>query len=175
MNWDGFERKKSDGGFESDHVVLKDCNNNELDLFWFVHEVVVQADGCDCFCFSKKDCPDVYAFLTDLAKQIEGVDKHVCDGFVKNGSFVWHNMSRAWDRPFEEEAGFAAKLCGEAVEIKFFPGLHGFGHINSNNKFFISLGGPDGFVEPHQSISNIFAMKLNELLDLVPCEEEKQR
>ena len=169
----GIKKELTDNNMESDHIIIKDSNNNEFEIFWFSHEVIINSKN-NHFEFLKKDKPELFNFLTKFAKQVELTNNLAGGQFVENNKFTWHHMSRAWDRAFEEEAGFTATLNKDSIEINFFPSLNKFESINSNKNFFISMGGPDGFVEPYQSISNLFAQTLNILIHKIPCESENQ-
>ena len=167
----GFEKIKSDNNMESDHIVIKDILNKELEMFWFGHEVIISSNDNE-FTFTKAQNVNIYDFLSQLGNQLSVADKASGGDFFENNTFTWHNLSRAWDRPFEEEAGFFAKLESNSIKINFFPAKNKFRFINSNNNFFISMGGPDGFVQPYQSITNIFTSALNILLTEIPYKEE---
>ena len=169
MKLKNVEKTKSTNSMESDHIVFVDDFKNQLELFWWGHEVILLAREKSSFKFSKEKNLDVYNFLCKFAKQLESENKNAGGEFIKDNKFTWHHMSRAWDRPFEDEAGFVAKLNENDVEINFFPAK--YKTIKGLNKNFISMGGPDGYLEPHQSISTLFALTLNKLLSVAPILE----
>lgn len=172
MMLNGFQKKKSNNDMESDHVVLIDSNNNELEIFWWSHEVILLAKNCEKYEFFKEQNPQIYNILVKLARQIKVENDNVGGKFVKGNSFTWHNMSRAWDRPLEDEAGFVAQLNDDSIRINFTPAVEKSKYKKINSEYFISMGGPDGYVEPYQSISNLFANVLNKLLVTIPYTED---
>ena len=170
MDYNNFYKEKSERNIDSDYVVLKDSNDNILKAYWFVHEVMLETRGNSDFVFLKSDNPTLYKFLSKLGETIKSANK---GDFVKDNKFTWHHMSRAWDRPFEEEAGFVASLLKDRVEIKFFPAKDK-AYMQLSNNYLISMGGANGYEEPYQSISNVFARTLNMLLYELPYREEKE-
>lgn len=169
MKTEGVYKVKSNGEMESDHIVLVDDNKKEIELFWFVHEVVVFAKDGGSFKFSKNESPQAYDILLKIAEQIKTENDNVKEMFFKGNKFTWHHMARSWEKPFEDEDGFAATLNNDCVEVNFFPGKTKKPSLIS--EYFISMGGPDGYTEPYQSVSTIFSFALNELLLEIPYDK----
>ena len=163
-------KEKSTDSMMSDQIVLVDSNNNKLKFFWLVQEVIFEAKGNKSFKFSKADNAKLYNFLSKLGEQIKLVDKW--GDFVKDNSFTWYHLSRRWDKPFEEEAGFVATLNNDFVEIDFFHSKDQIKHGVDSNNFFISMGAPDGLGEPYSSMSGLFCQVLNEGLSCIPYKKE---
>lgn len=165
MKTEGVYKAKSKSEMESDHIVLVDDNKKEIELFWFVHEVIIFLKDGNNFVFTKEF--ETYKILSALASQLKEVNKIAGGDFVKDNKFTWHHMARAWDKPFEENAGFTASMNNDNIEVNFFPSKQ-----KSFRDGFISMGGPDGYIEPYQSVSDLFANVLNEMLNKVPYKTE---
>lgn len=158
---------KSESNMESDHIVFVDANKNKLECFWFVHDVVLKTN-CKNLKFLKKDDEKLFNFFVGLAKQIEKANTLAGGQFIDEGKFTWHSLSRNWNKPIEDEAGFDVAFNNESLEIKFFPSKEEEKYNPSKNKFFISMGGPDGFAMPYQSISDVFIKIANTFLKTIP-------
>ena len=168
----GIKKIKSNNNMESDHIVIEDINKNILELFWFSHEVIIFSEKCSNFTFLKKNNTKLYNLILNFAKNINRANKNVNGNFINENAFIWHHISRAWDRPFEKEAGFIATLDSISLKIDFFPAKTSL--IKSGN-YFISMGGPDGYIQPYQSISNVFAITLNQLLNTIPYKNSEEQ
>ena len=149
---------KSNSEIESDHIIMVDSNGKQLECFWFGHDVILSPKDSNNFVFKKES--ELYPFLSSFAKQIKEVNKMAGGNFVQGNIFTWHHMSRSWDRPFEDNAGFVATRNKDNIVINFFPAKY-----KSFGDNYISVGGPDGYVQPYQSISDLFALHLNEILN----------
>ncbi len=152
-------KEKINSDIESDHIVLRDSNKHELECFWFSHEVIVSPRDNQEFVFLKTENPSLYKILSKFAGRIVKANDMVGGSFIDGNTFTWHHMARSWDRPFSENAGYIATMDKDSVRIRFFPAQK-----KSFGDRYISMGGPDGYTEPYQSISNLFAETLNDML-----------
>ena len=166
-------KEKSNNQMESDHIVFKDSNGKELNFFLFSHEVVLEADGCRNFRFSKSDNKEVYDFLCEIGRQLKEANEQVKGDFFCDNKFTWYHLARSWDRPLDQEAGFVATMSDDAVEINFFPRKYPmFSFVNIKNNFFVSMGASDGMGQPYAAMSSVAESILSFCLDIIPFEHE---
>ena len=166
----------------NEHIFFQDSFGNVLETFWFSHDAVLRPKGNNHFVFLKEENPEMFKIFADVAKSLKELKKHDRDAkrmFFDEDKFVWHHMARTWDKPFSAEDGFSATFDGNKLEIEFVLSARkkqcGMKETDNDAWFFVSMGGANGYTPPYQDVSDIFAIKLNELIRCVPCRRtEKQ-
>ena len=174
-----WKEKDSDG---HEYIFLQDSFGKVLKVYWFVHDVILQTQGNNHFVFLKEENPEMFKIFADVAKSLKELKKcsrEAKDWFFEGDRFVWHHMSRTWDKPFSDEDGFSATFDGNKLEIEFVLSAEkkrfGMKETADNARFFVSMGGPGGYIGPYQRVSDIFALKMNELVGCVPCKRAEEQ
>ena len=166
-----YKEKTDDYNLCSDSIVLVDSNGNELHMEFWVHDVVLIAEGFKKFKFLKSQDEKIFNALSKIGKYLEQKNKLAGGWFVCDNKFTWHSINRDWNHEIEQNSGFDAILNGDSIEINFFPAEY-MAKYNPN-KFLISMGGPDGWDEPYQSISNLFVKIFYDFFEHVEYKKEK--